>query len=133
MSSPTRGASPRPAEGAPPKIIRVRRWSCDPASAVEIALVPRASSVPNFDPGHDVHLVVADGDRLGAFIGTVDGYTGSLDRKIPIGGRYLRQPGKRRTLWSAQAPSWERTSHSYISRAEAIRDLIDTAERSGRQ
>lgn len=96
------------------KTIRLRRYSWDPDELVEVELVP-----DKYTP--DRRWEVRQGD---AVLGTVGRYEGSLDRKIM--GTRLRQPGKRRTLWSSKNPERDaRTNHSYTSRAEAIRDLFN--------
>lgn len=122
----TQAHRPDPQPDAPATTIPLRRWSTDERTTMEVALRPRETCRRGHDAGHDVYLPFDDGSEP-QYLGSVQRYTGSLDRKIPIGGRYLRKPGKRRVLWSAHAAAWDRTSNSYVSRADAIRDLLSAA------
>ena len=96
------------------KTVRLRRYSWDPDEIVEVQLTPHR----NYSDDWTVTLAGED-------LGHVGRYTGSLDRKV---GR-LRHPGKRRILWSCTAPGErERPSFGQISRAEAIRSLLQQRE-----
>lgn len=62
----------------------------------------------------------------GSYLGTVTRYTGSIDRRIPHGGRHLRAPGKDRTLWSYQGPEVDRRALTkQTSQATCLRALLD--------
>lgn len=98
------------------KVIRLRRWSWEPESEIEVTLRPSKYSDAEWH-------VLLDGKD----IGRVDRYTGSLDRKYK--GSRLRHPGKRRTLWSVRGPGKDDYGlYGYVSRAEAIRWLLSGHE-----
>lgn len=117
--------TPNPAADAKAQTVRLRRHLWD-EDTIEVTLRKRRTYSEGYDTGHDVHAVVNGTEQ---FIGIVRRYTGSIDTRIK--GTRLRRQGKRRTLWSAHAPTWDRPSNSIAARAEAIRDLIDAAERAG--
>ena len=97
----------RPGADATPKTVTVRMRSHDPTSATTCTLVPRENGVSGPDAGFEVH-------RDGQWVGTVSSCAGSLDRKVPNGGR---------TLWSATFPGNPRPYSRPVSRAEAVRML----------
>lgn len=104
------------------------------ATPLTVVVRPRAGE------GHDPYAVTlhpASGDRdaweayldnggpTSRWIGTVHRYQGSIDRHVPNGGRHLRIPGKRRTLWASTGPGdSDRFWGQATSRADAIRRLV---------
>lgn len=115
--------APNPEPGVEPKTITMRREGWDPDVLVDVTLRQRKVYVEGLDHDFDVHT------SDGTWIGSVERYTGSLDRKM---GR-LRHPGKRRHLWKAQAAGWDRALFDFVSRAEAIRRLLSAHERTQRE
>lgn len=109
-----RDPQPRTDPDATPKVIRLRRWSWDPASDFEAELRPCRTW--DGSPADDWEVYVA-----GKWVGTVGKYTGSIDTKIR--GTRLRRQGVRRTLWHEARPG-QRAMYECVSRAEAIRRLL---------
>jgi hypothetical protein len=110
-----------PADGAERRPLTLRPRSFD-RGPVTVYLVKRRTYTEGYDDGDDVYL----GE---VYIGSVQGYTGSLDRKA---GR-LRIPGKQRRLWSYYTPDSRRGLFGQVSRADCIRDLIHWHERRNRR
>lgn len=105
----------RPAEGAEfkPLVVKARWW--ETGSDRTFLTKKRHSYTEGYDAGTEVYL------PDGTWLGTVEKYTGSLDRKYA--GSRLRHPGKRRTLWSYQGPGEGRPMFGQVSRADCIRAL----------
>lgn len=106
-----------PAGGAPERTVTLRPRFFD-NDQVTVVLRKRHSYTEHYDTGDEVYY-------KGEWIGTVKGYTGSLDRKA---GR-LRIPGKQRRLWTYQTPGDSRGMYGQVSRADCIRYLIGAAKR----
>lgn len=122
MTAP--GYTENPAKDVPERTIKVRRLSYEPSSVVEVTLRKRHAHTKGYDAGDEVYLD-------GTWIGTVERYKGSIDTQIA--GTRLRRQGVTRTLWALRGPGMSRSFFEYVSRAEAIRYLIGSAERRSKK
>lgn len=108
---PTATRAPALDSDAKPRTIKVRPYSYDPHT-VDVVL-----HKTKYGDGDEVYVD-------GHWLGTVVGYTGSLDRSA---GR-LRIPGKTRRLWATRGThKGAREYYGFVSRAAALRYLIHTA------
>jgi len=100
-----------PDETKPAKVVKIkpRFWETE---TIEVTLRPT-----KFSNGDEWEVY----DAKGTWVGTISRYSGSLDRQA---GR-LRIPGKERILWSEKRAGSRYTMWDNVSRADAIRALLN--------
>lgn len=97
-------------------VIKSRDFSSEPEYSVDLHPIK-----PIFDDREPDEWEVRFDGKI---VGYVSRYTGSLDRRIPHGGRHLLQPGKRRILWSYRSDYRGRSMNDQVSRADCVRALV---------